>query len=289
MKTALLPARLLTAFVLLLCALLPASVSAAIPVHEIDVSGVVAAAGKPLVVPPRAPLRHFLRGPGARASSIPVANASEVGTRTNGKILGVDPPDGPYSCSGTAIDTPSRSIVLTAGHCVIERGSESGRIVFVPAYEHGARPFGTYEAKSVYVMPEWRHGENPDYDVAALRVKPSRFGLLTDVVGGRGFATGRSRLAAFQIFGYPAAHAAGEELRSCRAHGLGSDPLTDRFGGPPTMPASCDLAAGASGGAWLFDGQYVSGVTSYGYSGRPTQLFSPYFGAEVGAFLRALP
>ncbi len=55
------------------------------------------------------------------------------------------------------------------------------------------------------------------------------------------------------------------------------------------MPASCDLAAGASGGAWLFDGQYVSGVTSYGYAGRPTQLFSPYFGAEIGAFLRALP
>jgi hypothetical protein len=139
------------------------------------------------------------------------------------------------------------------------------------------------------VMPEWRHGENPDYDVAALRVRPSRFGLLGDVVGGRGVATGKSRLAAFQIFGYPAARAGGEELRSCRAHGLGSDRLTYRFAGPPTMPASCDLAAGASGGAWLFDGEYVSGVTSYGYAGRPTQLFSPYFGPEVGAFLRALP
>jgi hypothetical protein len=138
-------------------------------------------------------------------------------------------------------------------------------------------------------MPEWRHGENPDYDVAALRVKPSRFGRLVDVAGGRGVATGKSRLAAFQIFGYPAARAGGEELRSCRAHGLGSDPLTYGFAGPPTMPASCNLAAGASGGAWLFDGQYVSGVTSYGYAGRPTQLFSPYFGPAVGAFLRALP
>ena len=55
------------------------------------------------------------------------------------------------------------------------------------------------------------------------------------------------------------------------------------------MVASCDMAAGSSGGAWLFGGEYVSGVTSYGYSGRPTQLFSPYFGAEVGAFLRSLP
>jgi len=109
------------------------------------------------------------------------------------------------------------------------------------------------------------------------------------VVGGRGYATSKSRASAFQIFGYPAARSGGEELRSCRAHGLGLDRLTDRFTGPPTMPASCDMAAGSSGGAWLFDGEYVSGVTSYSYRGRPTQLFSPYFGPEVGSFLRKLP
>jgi len=55
------------------------------------------------------------------------------------------------------------------------------------------------------------------------------------------------------------------------------------------MPASCDMAAGSSGGGWLFDGEYISGVTSYSYQGRSTQLFSPYFGPEVGSFLRRLP
>jgi V8-like Glu-specific endopeptidase len=271
-------------------ALLPAGARAAAPVvREVDATAAPSGAAGSLLRPPRPPLRRFRRGPAAQASSTSVANVSEVGTRTNGKILAVDPREGPYTCSGTAIDTPSRSIVLTAGHCVIERGSEGRRIAFVPAYDHGRRPFGTYEVASVYVMPEWRHGEDPDYDVAALRVKPSRFGLLGDVAGGRGIVTRKSRLSAFQIFGYPAAHAGGEELRSCRAHGLGSDPLTNLFPGPPTMLASCDLAAGASGGAWLFGGQYVSGVTSYGYAGRPTQLFSPYFGPEIGAFLRALP
>jgi len=172
---------------------------------------------------------------------------------------------------------------------VIEGGRAGKHISFVPAYDHGTRPFGTFEVEAVYVMPRWRRSENPDFDVAALRVKPSKLGRLTDVVGARGYATAKSRFAAFQIFGYPAARADGEELRSCRAHGLGLDRLTDRFTGPPTMPASCDMAAGASGGAWLFDGQYVSGVTSYSYQGRPTQLFSPYFGPEVGSFLRQLP
>ena len=229
------------------------------------------------------------RGARATSSSVRVLNSSEDGTRTNGKIIGVDPATGPYSCSGTALNTPSHSIVLTAGHCVIEKGSESRRISFVPAYDHGERPFGTFVAESVYVMPQWRRSENPDFDVAALRVKPNRLGALTDVVGGRGYATSKSRLGAFQIFGYPAAEAGGEELRSCRAHGLGHDVLTNRFTGLPTMPASCDMAAGASGGAWLFDGEFVSGVTSYSYQGRPTQLFSPYFGGEVGNFLRRLP
>jgi V8-like Glu-specific endopeptidase len=218
-----------------------------------------------------------------------VRNPTDPGVRTNGKILALDPHFGAYSCSGTAITTPSRSIVLTAGHCVTEGGDEAKRMFFVPAYDHGEKPFGAFEVKTAYVMPQWRRHSNPGFDVAALRVEPNRFGLLTDVVGSRGYATSKSRLAAFQIFGYPAAASRGEELRSCRAHGLGGDRLTNAFGGPPTMPVSCDMAAGASGGGWLFDGEFISGVTSYGYRGKPTQLFSPYFGPEIGGFLRQVP
>jgi len=227
--------------------------------------------------------------PRAGTSSLRVSNAASAGIRTNGKIVAVDPREGAYSCSGTALNTPSRSIVLTAGHCVIANGNKGRRIAFVPAYDHGKRPYGTFHVRSVYVMPQWRSGENPDFDVAALRVRPNRLGYLTDVVGARGYVTSRSRLSPFQIFGYPAAALRGNSLRNCRAHGLGSDPLTNRFTGPPTVPASCDMAAGSSGGAWMVDGQYINGVTSYSYAGRPTQLFSPYFGPAVGSFLRELP
>jgi len=268
--------------------MLPAVAHAAPPpVHELSASIPVFA--RPLRAPGRPPAPAYRKGPHAGASSARVLNAAEDGARTNGRIFGIDPVTGPYSCSGTALNTPSHSIVLTAGHCVIEKGVEGKQLTFVPAYDHGNRPFGTFDAQSIYVMPQWRHRENPDFDVAALRVKPNELGELTDVVGARGYATGKSRRGAFQIFGYPAARAGGEELRSCRAHGLGLDSLTDRFSGPPTMPASCDMAAGSSGGAWLFDGEFVSGVTSYSYQGRPTQLFSPYFGPEIGTFLRQLP
>jgi len=158
----------------------------------------------------------------------------------------VSPGQGPYSCSGTALNTPSRSIVLTAGHCVVEGGHAGRRIVFVPAYDHGERPFGSFAVEAVYTMPQWRRWENPDFDLAALRVKRSRLGALADVVGGRGFATSKSRHSNLQIFGYPAAALRGEELRSCRAHGLGSDFLTFGLVGPPTMPASCDMASPAT-------------------------------------------
>lgn len=265
----------------------PTALAAPPPLHELEVPTRVAE--RPLRVPGRAPAPPFRHGPSAGASSVLVLDAAAASTRTNGKIVGIDPRNGPYSCSGTALNTSSRSIVLTAGHCVIDGGSEGRRLAFVPAYDHGERPFGTFEVEAAYVMPQWRRGENPDFDLAALRVAPNQLGALTDVVGGRGYATSKSRHAAFQIFGYPAAHAGGEEQRSCRAHGLGMDRLTNLFGGPPTMPASCDMAAGASGGAWIFDGQFVSGVTSYGYPGRPTQLFSPYFGPQIAAFLRQLP
>ena len=52
------------------------------------------------------------------------------------------------------------------------------------------------------------------------------------------------------------------------------------------MPATCDMAGGSSGGAWIVDGQYVDGVTSYGYTGSPDRLYSPYFGRSIGAFIR---
>jgi hypothetical protein len=226
--------------------------------------------------------------PLATASNLPVVDPTTPEYRTNGKLFAFDPASGPYTCSGTALDTPSGSIVLTAGHCVLEGGRWGRRIAFVPAYDHGARPFGTFPATAVYVMPQWRRLENPDFDLAAVRVGPSHLGGLGDLVGGRGWTTGRSRFSSFQIFGYPGGAQRGEALRSCQAEGLGSDRLTFPLPGPPAVPSRCDMARGASGGGWLVDG-LLDGVTSYGYPLSRGRLFSPYFGAAVGDFLARLP
>jgi len=277
---------------LLALACLPTTASAEIPVVEVGPGtgrpGPISE--RPLIVPGRMPERRFMRAPGeAGASSMRVLNVTEAGLRTNGKLVGFDPRRGTYSCSGTALNTPSRSIVVTAGHCVIQGGSAGRRLHFIPAYEHGEKPFGSFAVETAFAMHQWVGRENPDFDLAAVRVEPNRYGFLTDVVGARGFAASQSRFAPFQIFGYPAAALRGEELRSCRAKGLGSDPLTFSFPGPPALPGSCDMAAGASGGGWLLRGEYLNGVTSYSYPGRPTRLHSPYFGPAVAAFLTSLP
>jgi len=222
-------------------------------------------------------------------SSLRVAEAAAMETRTNGKIFATDPVEGRYTCSGTAISTPSRSIVLTAGHCVVEGHRWGQHIVFVPAYDHGARPFGTFIASAVYTTRQWRRTENPDFDVAAVKVEPNRLGTLGDVVGDREWTTGQSRFSSFQIFGYPAGALQGEVLRACDTRGLGSDPLTNGLAGPPTIPGVCDMAGGSSGGAWIVDNRYVDGVTSYGYIRQRTRLYSPYFGAAIGHFLAGLP
>jgi V8-like Glu-specific endopeptidase len=227
--------------------------------------------------------------PTAGTSSLRVAETEAAEIRTNGKIFGTVPHEGRFSCSGTALDTPSRSVVLTAGHCVHEGGAWSRDLVFIPAYDHGERPFGTFHVSAVYTMPQWRRSENPDFDVAALRVKPNRLGRLGDVVGGRRWTTGRSRFSKFEIFGYPGGALEGEALRICDTKGLGSDTLTNALTGPPTIAGSCDMASGSSGGAWIVKGGYVDGVTSYGYRHHFGRLYSPYFGPAVGNFLHGLP
>lgn len=234
-------------------------------------------------------LRHTpVANPEASTSSLRVLEAAGPEDRVNGRVFGVDPREGPYSCSGTSLSTPSGSIVLTAGHCVVEDGRWGSQLVFVPAFEHELHPFGIFRATEVFTTHGWEQSGNSDFDVAALRVEPSPLGTLSQVVGSVGWTSERSRYSPLRIFGYPAAALGGEELRSCLTHGLGSDELTNLLPGPPTLPAKCDMAGGSSGGAWMVDG-LVDGVTSYGYTANHDRLYSPYFGHGIAHFLSGLP
>ncbi|HEX2393139.1 MAG TPA: trypsin-like peptidase domain-containing protein [Solirubrobacterales bacterium] len=222
--------------------------------------------------------------------NLKVLEPTSTADRTNGLILGVDPAFGPYSCSGTSLATPSGSIVLTAGHCVYDEGSFGTHLVFIPAYDHKARPFGTFRVERTYVPVPWRRGENSDFDLAAMQVAPNGLGTLSAAVGAKGWTSSRSRFSELQIFGYPGGAAEAEEMRTCATHGSGSDESENFRYGPPPLAADCNMASGSSGGGWLVDGgTLLDGVTSYHHFDNRLRHYSPYFGPQIDSFLRRLP
>lgn len=196
------------------------------------------------------------------------------------------------SCSATVINTPRRNVVVTAGHCLYDplSGTVSRRVVFVPAYEDGDRPFGSFEARSTTVMTPWARRANTNFDVGVVVLGANQRGRVGDVVGASGWATGLSRGRDFEIYGYPAGALLGRFLRECDSRTYRGDGTSRRIPGPPTMRAFCDMARGASGGGWVTeDGEerYVNGVTSYRLPKKAGVIFSPYFGRAVSRLIRS--
>lgn len=202
------------------------------------------------------------------------------------------------SCSGTAINSPTRQLVLTAGHCV-NTGPERPRrngiwanfIQFVPAYNGGVAPFGAFVAHraDIYSLRQWTRFGNPDFDLGAFLVQPNPEGVnVADAVGGGAtIVTDVTRRQEFQAFGYP-----GEttQMQQCRSPYIGDDLLSYPLPGPPTLGIRCRWAPGASGGGWLIgDGTQINGITSYLHPYNTRRTYGPYFSqVTVGNLVRGL-
>jgi V8-like Glu-specific endopeptidase len=233
----------------------------------------------------------------ALASFAPVAEPSVLPYAVNGRLF-VRQGNQSGFCSATAINSPGRRLILTAGHCVNSgplgrRGGSawSHFLEFVPAYSNGTAPFGAFVAhrKSVFALKQWVKTGNPNFDIGAVIVGPNAEGLyVADAVGGGAtIATDLSRRQEFQTFGYP-----GESrtMQGCQSPYVGDDVLTYRIPGPPTLAIRCHWAPGASGGGWLIEeGKTIDGLTSYGKQSDRVHTFGPYFsGSNVGRLTAGL-
>lgn len=199
-------------------------------------------------------------------------------------------------CTGTAIDSASRQLVLTAGHCV-NNGHEGGRTVwsqyleFVPAFTAGTAPFGAFVARrdAVYAPRPWSRYGNSDFDIGAFLTTPNKRGLnVADAVGGGALIVlDQPRPQQFLTFGYPGNV---KRLQSCRSPYTGDDRLSFALPGPPTQGIRCHWAPGASGGGWLIgDGTQIDGLNSYLYLGSTSHTYGPYFSQEtVGKLVEGL-
>ena len=195
---------------------------------------------------------HLGRKPlAATASYSLVATPETVPYAWNGRLYVVQGGEEGF-CSATAIDSASRRLVLTAGHCVNtgpkkgKPGKWSSYLEFVPGYNLGAAPYGTFVLSGTpRALPGWVKEGNPDFDLGAFLTEPNAEGVaLADAVGGGAkIVYGLGRKQRFETFGYPGGT---ERMRTCASGFAGEDPITSAS---PARTRSPSAAAGPPGRA----------------------------------------
>jgi V8-like Glu-specific endopeptidase len=189
-----------------------------------------------------------------------------------------------YSCSGTAVSSVNQSVVMTAGHCVNEGGKHQSwatNFLFVPGYQDHFEPFGAWPARRLFTTKGWRRRARFSGDVGAATMSPNAAGQTVEAaIGARGIAFDLPREQTYRAYGYPVSPRPkfdGESLWACDSQYGYSDPFPE-LKGPPQSAIGCDMEAGASGGGWVIDDQYVNSTSSFGYSFLPGVLFGSYYG-----------
>lgn len=204
------------------------------------------------------------------------AAATAIGT------LFPDGLDNPHSCSATAVASADGDVVMTAAHCV--SGDGTG-LVFVPGYDEGRTPFGTWQVTGAYAPPGWLSGTAEDDDVAFLTVAPHVADGVTTTL--------QQTVGAVRIGPAPAD---GTRV-TLTAYNIGLDDQPVRCSTrvrdadqQPTIDCH-GFSGGSSGTAWLAEDAGV--VTAVGLIGGRHQggceeytSYSPPFGDDVTATLQ---
>ncbi|MFJ4875414.1 trypsin-like serine peptidase [Streptomyces sp. NPDC088745] len=188
------------------------------------------------------------------------------------------------SCSGNSVTSQNKSTVVTAGHCVKMDGAWHTNWVFVPAYNDGVTPYGTWTAAKLSATDQWTASEDINYDVGLAVVNPLNGQKLSDVVGAQGVQFNGGYNKPMYAFGFPAAAPYdGKKLVYCSGNTTKDFLLTKDHG------LACDMTGGSSGGPWFNSFNESAGtglqasVNSFGYTFLPGRMFGPYFGNEVKA------
>lgn len=193
------------------------------------------------------------------------------------------------TCSGAVINTPSQRLVLTAGHCLKYLGVWSDHLMFVPAYDYGRRPFGSYSWKTAWITGPWARnssGKFDNYDMGIIVTRRTWNGKrIGNMVGSLDYRAFPRRSGRTKILGYPAGSNRAREVRKCTVGTWAGPFYSFRLPGPVGKTARCNMAPGSSGGPWMtaypdgFGGTdwLVDGVTSTGFR---RQLATPYFGSH---------
>ncbi|MFD7924088.1 trypsin-like serine peptidase [Streptomyces sp. NPDC059740] len=211
-----------------------------------------------------APAPAAVRQAAARAaltasSPAPWTGGGLIGT-TEGKVFFQNAGGGTFACSATVANADNRSVVLSAGHCVVDAatGEVYRNWVFIPGYANGNRPYGTFTATDLFHLDQYvATAGNANWDMAFARVGQVDGRTLGDTVGAQGIAFNSPTGRHVHSFGYggSAAEGNGERLNHCEG-----DEFADAGREGSTMwGIDCVQTGGSSGGGFLADFDTAAG------------------------------
>jgi V8-like Glu-specific endopeptidase len=192
---------------------------------------------------------------------------------------------GQHFCTASVVDSPNGDLAVTAAHCVsgVDSGSGSaGKLVFIPGYDNGAEPDGVWTVTRVYTNAAWRADQNPDDDVAFLKISDAADGVpIEDVTGANQLSTASTTHALVRVIGYP----------DGAAKPITCTNLADSFS-PTQLQFDCgDYTDGTSGSPFLANVSSASGegtvigvIGGYEQGGdTPSVSYSIVFGRAVAS------
>jgi V8-like Glu-specific endopeptidase len=198
---------------------------------------------------------------------------------TVGKVFFTSSTGQDLVCSGTAVASSNQSVVDTAGHCVYWHGNWVQNVIFCPLYENGRTPYGCWAARDLEAPADWVGARPNDYhhDFGMAIVAPNNQGVLTDLVGGAGWAYNQPVNQSFYAYGYPAGYPFdGQTRQSCE----GSSGTSWKHGGGTVVSIPCGMTGGSSGGPWFIQisgNWYLNGHNDFTSILQPGHMFSPYY------------
>ena len=146
-----------------------------------------------------APAADTAPGAGVFLPGRPAAAVGALFTVNDGRL-------GTHFCTASVVDSPAGDLLITAAHCMSRySASAPAGVAFVPGYDNGAAPYGTWKVTRVFVDPAWAASASANDDVAFLTVARSGSGqAIESVTGGEALSAGPDPAGAVvRVTGYP--------------------------------------------------------------------------------------
>ena len=131
--------------------------------------------------PPVAVTASGRSSPDATPPGVPTAGLFG-GSPTTGALFDASGRN-PRVCTAAVVDSTTGNLVVTSAHCIVGKGFATN-LEYVPDYSDGKAPYGIWPVTAITVARGWRHGRNPNLDLAFLTVAAVRGRQIQAATGG---------------------------------------------------------------------------------------------------------